>query len=54
MEEVQYGLFMKPAWGGEKAYGIPPEQVVGSSGKLKFDLRDGTPTLMKLPVAAFL
>src|SRR6188474_1982696 len=34
--------FMRP-W-VEKAYGIPPEQVVGSSGKLKFDLRDGTPT----------
>jgi phosphoglycolate phosphatase-like HAD superfamily hydrolase len=43
--------FMRP-W-VEKAYGIPPEQVVGSSGKLKFDLRDGTPTLMKLPELHF-
>ena len=43
--------FMRP-W-VEKAYGIPPEQVVGSSGKLKFDLRDGTPTLMKLPELNF-
>jgi phosphoserine phosphatase len=31
----------------EKAYGIPPEQVVGSSGVLKFEMRDGTPVLVK-------
>ena len=36
------------------SYGIPPEQVVGSSGRLKFVLRDGTPTLMKLPELSFL
>jgi hypothetical protein len=39
--------FMRP-W-TEKVYGIPPEQVVGSSGKLKFEVRDGRPVLMKLP-----
>src|SRR6202051_4022963 len=33
----------------ERVYGIPPEQIVGSSGKLNFELRDGTPVLMKLP-----
>jgi phosphoserine phosphatase len=33
----------------ERVYGIPPEQVVGSSGKLNFELRDGKPVLMKLP-----
>jgi hypothetical protein len=33
----------------EKVYGIPPEQVVGSSGKLKFEMRDGKPVLVKLP-----
>ena len=32
----------------EKVYDIPPEQVIGSSGKLKFELRDGQPVLMKL------
>ena len=32
----------------EKVYGIPPEQVVGSSGKLKFELSDGQPVLIKL------
>jgi hypothetical protein len=33
----------------ERVYGIPPEQVVGSSGKLKFEMRDGRPVLVKLP-----
>jgi len=39
--------FMRP-W-AERVYGIPPEQVVGSSGKLKFEMRDGKPVLVKLP-----
>ena len=39
--------FMRP-W-TQKVYGIPPEQVVGSSGKLKFEMRDGQPVLVKLP-----
>jgi hypothetical protein len=39
--------FMRP-W-TEKVYGIPPEQVMGSSIKLKFDTRDGRPILMRLP-----
>ena len=39
--------FMRP-W-VEKTYGIPPEQVVGSSGKLKFEMRQGGPALVKLP-----
>ena len=42
--------FMRP-W-TEKVYGIPPEQVVGSSGGLKYELRDGKPTLVKLPEIA--
>jgi phosphoglycolate phosphatase-like HAD superfamily hydrolase len=37
----------------EDAYGIPPEQVVGSSGKLKFEVRDGQPALVKLPEINF-
>ena len=37
----------------EKFYGIPPEQVIGSSGKLKFEGRDGKPALMKLPELNF-
>ena len=33
----------------EKSYGIPPEQVIGSSGKTRFDLRNGNAFLVKLP-----
>jgi phosphoserine phosphatase len=43
--------FMRP-WAG-KAYGIPPEQVIGSSIKTKFELRDGKPVLVKLPELHF-
>jgi hypothetical protein len=38
----------------EHAYGIPPEQVVGSSGKLKYELRDGKPVIVKLPEVDFI
>ena len=38
--------FMRP-W-TDRVYGIPPEQVVGSTGKLKYELRDGKPVLMRL------
>ena len=37
----------------EKVYGIPPEQVIGSTGKQKFELRDGKPVLVKLPAVDF-
>ncbi len=39
--------FMRP-W-TEKVYGIPPEQVVGTSGGLEYETREGHPVLMKLP-----
>ena len=39
--------FMRP-W-TETVYGIPPEQVVGSAGKLKLEMSDGKPVLLKLP-----
>jgi hypothetical protein len=38
----------------EKIYGIPPEQVVGSSIKTKFELRDGKPVLVRLPEINFI
>ena len=38
--------FMR-AW-TEQAYGIPPEQVVGSVGKTKWEVRNGTPVLLRL------
>jgi phosphoglycolate phosphatase-like HAD superfamily hydrolase len=43
--------FMRP-W-AEGAYGVPPEQVVGSSIKTGFELRDGEPVLVKLPEVEF-
>jgi phosphoglycolate phosphatase-like HAD superfamily hydrolase len=33
----------------EKAYGIPPEQVIGSTVRTKFELRKGEPVLLRLP-----
>lgn len=44
--------FMRP-W-TDKVYGIPPEQVVGSSIKLKFEMRDGKPVLVRLPDIDFI
>ena len=44
--------FMRP-W-AEKIYGIPPEQVIGSSIKTKFELRDGKPVLARLPEVNFI
>jgi hypothetical protein len=44
--------FMRP-WTAN-VYGIPPEQVVGSSIKTKFELRDGTPVLVRLPELNFI
>jgi len=38
--------FIRP-W-AERVYGIPPEQVIGSSGKLTLESRDGRPVLVKL------
>jgi hypothetical protein len=44
--------FMRP-W-TEKVYGIPPEQVVGSSIKTKFEMTGNTPVLMRLPAVNFI
>ena len=44
--------FMRP-W-VEKAYGIPPDQVVGSSGKVKYEIVDGKPVLIKLREVNFI
>ena len=38
----------------ERVYGIPPEQVIGSAGKLKFEMRERTPVLIKLPEIDFI
>jgi len=39
--------FMRP-W-TEKSYGIPPEQVIGTMFKMKLDVQNGAPVLMRLP-----
>jgi hypothetical protein len=44
--------FMRP-WTG-KIYGIPPEQVIGSSIKTTYEVRDGNPVLVRLPELNFL
>lgn len=44
--------FMRP-W-TEKVYGIPPEQVVGSSIKTAFKMIDGKPALVRLPELDFI
>jgi hypothetical protein len=44
--------FMRP-W-TEKVYGIPPEQVIGSSIKTRFELSDGKPVLVRLPEINFI
>lgn len=44
--------FMRP-W-TQEVYGIPSEQVIGSSGKVKFEMREGQPVLVKLPEINFI
>ena len=39
--------FMRP-W-AERVYGIPPEQVIGSSGGLAYEIREGKPVIVKTP-----
>jgi phosphoglycolate phosphatase-like HAD superfamily hydrolase len=38
----------------ERSYGVPPDQVVGSQGKLKLEMVNGKPALMKLPAVQFI
>jgi phosphoglycolate phosphatase-like HAD superfamily hydrolase len=43
--------FMRPI--SKKTYGIPPEQVVGSSIVTKFQIKDGKPVLVRMPKIDF-
>jgi phosphoserine phosphatase len=43
--------FMRP-W-AERVYGVPPQQVIGSSIKTRFEIRDGHPVLVRLPEIDF-
>jgi hypothetical protein len=44
--------FMRPV--SEKTYGIPPEQVVGSSVVAEFQIKDGKPVLVRMPKIDFI
>jgi len=44
--------FMRPI--SEQAYGIPPEQVVGSSVVAEFQIKDGKPALIRMPKIDFI
>ncbi|WP_244644032.1 HAD family hydrolase [Alsobacter metallidurans] len=44
--------FMRP-W-TERVYGVPPGQVIGSSIKTRFEMRDGRPELFRLPEIDFI
>jgi phosphoserine phosphatase len=44
--------FIRP-W-AEKAYGIPPERVIGSSIKTRYEVRDGEPVIVRLPELNFI
>ena len=47
------GIEFIRAW-AERIYGIPPEQVIGSSIKTQFELRNGTPAIVRLPEVNFI
>jgi len=38
----------------EAAYGVPPENVIGSAGKTRYEVVDGVPTILKDPGIAFI
>ena len=38
----------------EQRYGIPPEQVIGSSIKTRYEIRDGQPAIVRLPEIDFI
>jgi phosphoserine phosphatase len=44
--------FMRP-W-TQRIYGIPPQQVIGSSIKRKYEVRDGKPVILRLPEISFI
>jgi len=47
------GIEFMRAW-VEEVYGIPPERVMGSSIKVKFEMRDEGPVLLRLPEVNFI
>jgi len=47
------GIEFMRAW-VEEAYGVPPEQVIGSSIKTKYEVHNGVPAIVRLPEMNFL
>jgi phosphoserine phosphatase len=47
------GVEFMRAW-TEKVYGVPPEQVIGSSIKTRYEERDSKPVLVRLPEIDFI
>jgi hypothetical protein len=47
------GIDFLRVW-AEDAYGIPPEQVVGSSIKTTYEVREGEPVIVRLPEIDFI
>jgi phosphoglycolate phosphatase-like HAD superfamily hydrolase len=47
------GMEFMRAW-AERVYGIPPEQVIGSSGKARYEGRDGKAVIIKMPEVDFI
>jgi len=43
--------FMRPFT--ERVYGVPPEQVIGSSIQTRYEIRDGRPVIVRLPAVDF-
>ena len=50
-EQPLYSQFLRVF--AEKVYRVPPGQAIGSSGKTKYELRDGKPVLVKQPKLYF-
>lgn len=44
--------FVRP-W-AERVYGIPPEQVIGSSVRTRYEVRNGQPVILRLPEVNFI
>jgi hypothetical protein len=38
----------------ENVYGVPPEQIIGSSIRTKYEVRDGKPVIVRLPEIEFI
>jgi len=47
------GIEFMRAW-VQEVYGVPPEQVIGSSIKTRYEVRSGVPTLVRLPQVNFI